>query len=461
MPVKWRDRQGRPSSIPGAVELHFLSPEPARTVFVEPGLTPGGHPIVPTMVTDPNRADVAIFARVPDEVVAAPMVVVLSRSAAPLPAGSVARHHERLVMAEHPMGIAARRRHLAVRSHDLGAWRRLLRAHPIVVHRRRDDPPHLVSAAQARLSDPISAWAFDFSLGDVRSRNLLWLATADGGRFTHVLKFGRVADMRSGFEAESEAGELIGRLPSSVRDRVPHHFGVVATDPVVATLEEAIPGESLLSRLRRRGSTPPKLELIDGVVDWAIALARATTGPPEAGAHRVLEQRLLANYPDHRAIVADSVRRTGGLATVMTHNDLGSWNMRVRGRQVHVLDWESWRRGLPLWDISYFVTCALGRIFRPRGPAETTRAWHHRLQRGDLEVSSHYFAAIDRAVEALGLPSGVVPHVLRLCWLSHALSPRQRAMRAGAIVDDAPFRFYASLAQPWLDDPELWSRWPS
>jgi hypothetical protein len=146
---------------------------------------------------------------------------------------------------------------------------------------------------------------------------------------------------------------------------------------------------------------------------------------------------------------------------VLQHNDPGSWNVVVDGSGFTFVDWESAReRGLPLWDLVYFLTDALAVVDRALTPEEQDE--HSRvLLRGDSPRSSFLFDWIAQAAQDLAIPSDAVGPIVTLGWLHHGLSHRTRAVdleRAGAGTPGLPGPA-GRVAPAWLADPALGVSW--
>jgi hypothetical protein len=128
-----------------------------------------------------------------------------------------------------------------------------------------------------------------------------------------------------------------------------------------------------------------------------------------------------------------------------------------------VLDWESAREhGLPLWDLFYFLTRAIGVLDDLQTEAE--REEHFvRLWRGELPSSELLFGWTRRAVTASGVPPAAVGPLATLLWLSYALLDLDEAVEIEQATGDAPPQPTTALfARRWLSEPGLgpgWDRW--
>jgi hypothetical protein len=198
------------------------------------------------------------------------------------------------------------------------------------------------------------------------------------------------------------------------------------------------------------------------VAEWIVQVAGDTAAGPEAlGDER---SRLLADvvppWSRHGA-GAGLIAELPPLSAVLQHNDLGSWNIVVGDGPFQVLDWESAReRGLPLWDLFYFLADALAVIDGSvRG--EDRHVHTTRLFAGKLPLSPVLFDWTRRAVAATGVPPEAVGRIATLCWLHHALSPvgRGEALAALAPGSGQPVHGTERMAAAWLADPALGQDW--
>jgi hypothetical protein len=335
----------------------------------------------------------------------------------------------------------------------------------ITVGSREPGPPYLVAGAAELGVPPASGWVLALGLGDVLSRNLFYLFPPGQAEPAWVLKFARLPGYREPFDRDQHGLELAARAGDVVARHAPRLLGRLHVEGIHASLETAAPGRRLRDLLLRPGHRRDKLRLIDRVADWIVAMHKATSAPPETLAPELdrLRRQVLPLWADHGAS-ADLVDALPPLPAVLQHNDLGSWNIAVGSTTFTVVDWESAReRGLPLWDLFYFLADALALL--DGCPGGATRPQHTtRLFRGELPTSPILFRWTRRAADALRIPRRAVGPLATLCWLHHARSPAQRAAALDAYAPGsaAPLHGTEQVAGAWLADPALglaWQRW--
>jgi len=422
-----------------SIDLRFLLPELPESVRLigEPagwreGLAAAGIPVVntdaPLTVAAAGRA--AEAAGSPNVILlgllgsgalerqgySTRVVLVRPRLFVPLDAPAACAH---ALLAPHPHRSAAKR--VGARL-ALAALRRGIPIASAVVVATRARRPALLGAAAA-IGAPIGDdWCVLRGGGDDLQR-LVWLCFDGAGPRTAV-KFTRVPGNAAPFERDAMAGATLARLPKAVRADVVHHYGRLRVGDLQGVAESAASGVPLQDLLET-GSDPG--DAVDSIAQWIIELGAATKDP----------------------------------AGVFQHMDLGTWNVLVDGARFVVVDWESSRRGEPLWDLAYFLSDAL-TARGPREPDARLRAMLA-LHRGEARGSDRFFTWLDRAADAAGVDA-IGPVVLR-AWQHHARSHAERSDRGRALqsetaaaADRGPLE---RLAVPWSEDPQLGLEWPA
>jgi hypothetical protein len=201
------------------------------------------------------------------------------------------------------------------------------------------------------------------------------------------------------------------------------------------------------------------------VADWILEVGRRTSASADA---LVMERRRLEHeiVPRWHASGASSdlVARVPPVPAVVQHNDLGSWNIVIEASGFTVLDWESAReRGLPLWDLFYFLADALA-VLDGSTSGDKRHVHTARLFRGELSSSAMLFDWTRRAVAALEVPVEAVGKIATLCWLHHSLSHVRRSGLIASLANGStePVHGTENVAAAWLADPALgegWDRW--
>lgn len=342
------------------------------------------------------------------------VVLVRPRVLVPLDAPAACAH---ALLAPHPQRSTAKR--LAARC-ALAALRLGLPVAPAAIVATRDGArPALLAVAQVPAGDD---WYVLRGGGDDLQR-LVWLCF-DGPAPRTAVKWTRVPGNAGPFERDAAAGEVLARLPAAVRERAVQHHGRFRLGELEGVAESAAPGVPLQDVLETRGDRDG---VIDAVAGWIIELGAAT-------------------------------RDDDG---VFQHTDLGTWNVLVDGPRFTVVDWESSRRGEPLWDLAYFLSDAL-TAHGPRDHGARVRAILA-LHRGEAPESERFFGWIDRAAQAAGVDA--VGGVVLRGWQHHGRSHDARADRGRALHGETTSAAERGplerLAGPWLEDPELGADWPA
>jgi hypothetical protein len=337
----------------------------------------------------------------------------------------------------------------------------------VTVSVRTPGLPFIVASAVRRLGLPPTVRPLlTLGLGDVLSRNIFHLFPAEGTEPAWVLKFARVPDYAEPFDRDARGLALAARAGGSVAAHAPRLLVRFDDAGIHANVETAAVGYRLRDLLLRPGRRHEKLRLIDRVAEWILQMARATA--VHSSGSEILEQRRLVDEAIERGAIDREMRDLAAdlppLPAVLQHNDLGSWNVIVDDDHFTVLDWELARaRGLPLWDLFYFLTDALALLDGSIG-GERRHLHTIELFRGRRDSSRILFEWTRRAVDDLKVPAEAVGAIATLCWLHHALTPLRRrdAMNVFARGGVQAVHGTERVADAWLAEPELgvaWTRW--
>jgi hypothetical protein len=333
----------------------------------------------------------------------------------------------------------------------------------ITVAAHGDTMPSLVGAARAHGIVASEGWVLTLGQGDALSRNVFHLFPPGASAPAWILKFARVPGYADPFDRD-ERGLAVALGAGAAGARAPRLLGRFVADGLHASIETAAVGYRLRELLQRVSAREGR-DLIDGVASWIVELGRATAAPPDAltGERRRLLDDVVPRWAAERG-VASLVTNLPPLVAVAQHNDLGTWNVIVDGRDFVAVDWESARpAGLPLWDLLYFLADALAML---DGAVDGATRHEHtrRLFRGELPSSRALFEWIRRAVAAFAIPDEAVGAIATLCWLHHSLSHVDRNELRARLGDrtPAPLHGMEQAASMWLGDPALgsgWDRW--
>ncbi len=174
--------------------------------------------------------------------------------------------------------------------------------------------------------------------------------------------------------------------------------------------------------------------------DVLVATDDGTSGDPaprsgEAGAALgELLRRFNAIYtlaPQHRdfleAQVALIARHPGPFPAVFQHGDPGTWNLvATPGGRVAFLDWEAAEtRGMPLWDLFYFLRSYSVGAARAGGTGDTLAGFREQWV-DESPLGALLAAAVARGREAAGLPAALVEPLFHTCWMHRALKESTR-----------------------------------
>jgi len=160
-----------------------------------------------------------------------------------------------------------------------------------------------------------------------------------------------------------------------------------------------------------------------------IALFRSIFGSTDGREQLFAEMRSWAGSCDGRS-----------LPLVITHNDLGPWNVHHDGVGVTVIDWEiddscpSDREGLPLTDLVYFATHWLYTALRLRGGDGQIGAFRRLIDPAGQDVLTRAArSALVLHTERLGIDRRFIPLLVLLTWIERATD---RSRRSDQVAED-------------------------
>lgn len=319
--------------------------------------------------------------------------------------------------------------------------------------------PWLVQEAEAVAEFPAREWLLALGRGDELSRNVLLLFGADDAEPEAALKFPRVAGYSGSFDRDTRGLELAAAAGRTVSAHAPRLLARFEVDGLHATLESGARGQPLRRRLESARSRNDAVDSVDEVARWIVAAAEETAADPDALEPERLRLRRDV-LPRWHGVPSDLVDAVPAVPAVLQHNDLGTWNVVVDGRDFVVVDWESaCGAGFPLWDLVYFLADALPTI---AGVTDTSRdEYTVRLFRGETDLSAVLFRWIRAAAKALEIPPNAVAPLITLCWLHHGLShvTRSAALETHAPGSATTLPSIERFARSWLAEPGLGTTW--
>lgn len=336
--------------------------------------------------------------------------------------------------------------------------------HVVTVGLAQPGPPWVLRAAARQGAPTSGSWLLHLSPGDDLTRAVFLSFPPGSAEPSVAVKFARGRGSDPVFAAEAAALSLAATagIPN-----IPRLLTSFRLDGNAASVETAAAGEHLGRRIARVAERAARSD-VERVAKWILEMGRRTAGPAEelAPERRRLAMDVLPRWPaSARSLVAE----LPPVPAVLAHHDLGTWNVQVSPVDFAVVDWEcAVRPALPLWDLLYFLTDALGLIDGNRTQEERFR---HAvaLHAGELPASRLLFDWMRRGAQDSGVPMDAVGRIATLCWLHHGLSRYLRANRLATGLADAATGDVSPAAKPvahrlapvWLDHPRLGPDWPA
>jgi hypothetical protein len=175
-------------------------------------------------------------------------------------------------------------------------------------------------------------------------------------------------------------------------------------------------------------------------IDWLVNLGSATSKgmtTTRSDASKILFKlfiRLTEIYSltdDEKAFLTEVLSFdndfSGSFPLVLQHGDPGTWNMMVTDEdKVIVIDWEAGeKRGMPLWDIFYFIQTYGSWMGRKQGNRDSLSNFEKTFfERSSL--NSLFTSTVGRYCENINLDKSLVEPLFFGCWIHRALKEAAR-----------------------------------
>jgi hypothetical protein len=273
--------------------------------------------------------------------------------------------------------------------------------------------------------------------GRYNSRKVLFfLFDRAGGAPVYIIKMTRDTAYNSRLENEYRALDLLRGRGIGDRETLPqaaffgHHAGL------------AIVGETIVDGLpfRRLTKATADCPYARAALDWLIDLGAATADRTAATPLQVGEGlgTLLCRFEQiyrlsaaHRDFLADQIAAittsTCAFPLVFQHGDPGTWNIMVnRAGRVAFLDWEAAEpRGMPLWDLFYFMRAYGAWSSRRAGTTDSLKSFGQHFLEGSA-LNALFIEATARYCDRSGLSKELIEPLFYTCWMHRALKEATR-----------------------------------
>ena len=318
-------------------------------------------------------------------------------------------------------------------------------------------PALLAEAADPPLSCAHDGFHLDCGDGDDLQRAVFHLY--DSTTPQAALKFSRVPDNVIPFERDEAGLHLIAECPADIARHAPRLLGRGSLDHTPFSVESHAAGQPL-SRWLDHDPHPRWVNArVDDITGWIEALQRSTTTRDQHPIATIAMLDTAEMTRERRDRLVEALMHT---PTVLSHADLGSWNILVDDLGFTVVDWEGATTGSPpLWDLWYFLADVSARRDERHDVARRVTLTRD-VFAGRHPRSGELMAATQRVCAALEIDRSFVGPLLAACWLTHE-QRRLVRLRATAASGEqvAPLDHVARLAGVWFDDPDLGVDWPA
>ena len=231
-------------------------------------------------------------------------------------------------------------------------------------------------------------------------------------------------------------------------------------------IQSALVGDPIVAEVVQR----ERSRCVDAVTEWLFELTqahRASTAEEGDWFDRLITEPLasLRNVVpeggEERALVDDTLRLLHPLSEVelplvFEHGDLGPPNLIwLRSGEVGVVDWElAEQRGLPVYDLYFFLTYAAISVTRAKTVREAVRAFHEAFIVGGGGSVRRVVEYADR----FGVPTGLLPALLVACWARYTARALQK-LRASPLGSRPCRKGLDADAVTWLCESRYYALW--
>jgi hypothetical protein len=321
------------------------------------------------------------------------------------------------------------------------AWRLGLLARKSPSNAISHPPKYLVSIAQEAGID-ISDYRWALSApSDYSSRKLLfflfepeqkapkWLAN-------YVVKMVRESKFNSRLENENRSLTAMHEMDFIGHDALPQpvFFGYHNESAILG--ETAVEGSPLREHTEGNADCPYAASAVNWLINLSEATADPTVATPTHTADALFQlldkfEKIYGVSPRQHQFLCDQITKISDcedpFPSVFQHGDPGTWNTLVtpKGRIVF-LDWESSElKGMPLWDIFYFIRSFSLDVARSNGIHDSLKGFSEQFIGRTVfnqwldKVTSDYCLRVN-------LPDKLVEPLFYTCWMHRALKESTR-----------------------------------
>jgi len=268
--------------------------------------------------------------------------------------------------------------------------------------------------------------------GEFQSRKtLFFLFSENETKPSYVAKLSRDPNFNDRVERERDALKQLADLDHSIAGAVPRlaFFGYHNNLAILG--QSAINGQPFVERTRATVDCPHARQAIDWIGELGTATTESSTQTPgeTAEALEMLLERFLGLYrldSRRRKFLTSQInklRETSAVCpSVFLHGDPHSTNLMVtESGGIAFVDWEaSDPRGMPLWDLLFFLRAYCMLVTRVRNSADQLKAFEkHFLRRSSLHTL--ILESVEGYCEKLDLPTDLIEPLFYTCWIHRAL----------------------------------------
>jgi hypothetical protein len=252
----------------------------------------------------------------------------------------------------------------------------------------------------------------------------------------YVVKMTRDRALNPRLENEQRALTLLAERGLGDSETLPrvafygHHGGL------------AIVGETVVDGVpfRKRASGAADCRYLRSAVDWLVDLGAATADPSAAPPHHVAHgletlfnrfTRIYQVTPEQREFLAGQIatiaKSQSAFPLVFQHGDPGAWNiLATPSGRAAFLDWEAFeQRGMPLWDLFYFLRSYGVWSARKAGTSDSLKGFS-RQYLADSALGALLVDVAGRYCARSGLAPELVEPLFYTCWMHRSLKEAAR-----------------------------------
>ena len=297
------------------------------------------------------------------------------------------------------------------------------------------DPPQYLRTIAAQCGVDLAGYQWGFTAhGGYSSRKVVFFLFPPGEtQLKYVAKLPRSAEHNARLENEHRALSALDEASVDLNGAVPKPAFFGSHGQLTVLGQTAIHGRPFAAATTWAADCAVARSVLETLTRLGASTTSLAISGEVADSMRSLYEKFQAVYRltgRQQAFLKSQIDQlaTGlSLPTVFQHGDPGTWNVLVTtAGNPALLDWEAAEtRGVPLWDLFYFLRSYGVGAARAAGAGNNLKACHRHFIAGS-QLSGMIRDAVAQYCEAIAVPPILVGPLFYSCWMHRALKEATR-----------------------------------